>query len=124
MDSAVENNTHSAREGNDEQDHERRRGSRPQPDRTATRRRVLLAGAAAATVGTAGCSGVTSQSFAADPVGLSGNAQDEIRMHEQSTDSTTVSWEGPIADVEASITSRMSVYNRAVWLRGESDGGE
>jgi hypothetical protein len=75
-------------------------------------------------VGTAGCSGVTSRSFAADPVGLSGNAQDEIRMHEQSTDSTTVSWEGPIADVEASITSRMSVYNRAVWLRGESDGGE
>lgn len=82
-----------------------------------TSRRALLAGAGTAFVGgLAGCSDVTSQEFAADPVRLPEDVREELGLVEVLTDSRTRTVERTIGgqDVEVTITGHFAGYSRTL----------
>ena len=83
------------------------------------RRRFLAVLGLAAAGGVAGCGGVTEQSFAAQQVGLSADAQDELGLAEVTSESETVERQGPTGNVTVSITNHSALYSRAGGLGGE-----
>jgi len=77
------------------------------------RRRFLAVLGLAAAGGVAGCGGVTEQSFAAQQVGLSADARDELGLAEVASDSQSVERSGPTGGVTVSITNHSALYSRA-----------
>jgi hypothetical protein len=81
-------------------------------DGTVSRRALLRVTAGATAVGLAGCSGVTSQSFEAEPVGLPSDAQETLDLGLDFSDSTTTTREFSAAEV--TITTHVSGFKRVV----------
>jgi len=88
-------------------------------ERTATRRRVLAAGAVTAAVGVAGCGGITEQSFEASAVTLPEEDREALGLGETVADSQTLSREGPAGEVEVEITNHFAGYSRGEYLRAQ-----
>lgn len=84
-------------------------------DTKLTRRGFVTAAGGTLTVGLAGCSGITQQSFEATTVALPSAAREELWLSETARDAETVSREGP-AGSEVEITNKATVYSRAGWL--------
>jgi hypothetical protein len=83
------------------------------------RRRFLAVLGLAAAGGLAGCGGVTEQSFAAQQVGLSADAQQELGLAEVSSESQSAERSGPTGNVTVSITNHSALYSRAGGLGGD-----
>jgi hypothetical protein len=83
------------------------------------RRGFLAVLGLAAAGGLAGCGGVTEQSFAAQQVGLSADAQEELGLAEVTSESQSVERQGPTGSVTVSITNHSALYSRAGGLGGE-----
>ena len=63
-------------------------------------------------MGLAGCSGVTSQSFEAEPVRLPTEDREELNLPETSFDSATTTRDPPVVDGEITITTHVVAYRR------------
>jgi hypothetical protein len=83
------------------------------------RRRFLAVLGLAAAGGLAGCGGVTEQSFAAQQVGLSADAQQELGLAEVSSESQSAERSGPTGNVTVNITNHSALYSRAGGLGGD-----
>jgi hypothetical protein len=79
---------------------------------TVSRRAVLCATAGATAVGLAGCSGVTSQSFEVEPVGLPSGARETLDLGLDFSDSSTTTREFSAAEV--TVTTHVSGFKRVV----------
>ena len=82
-----------------------------QANKLPVSRRGFVAATVVAATGTAGCSGLTEQSFEAPPVGLPDSEHDEVRMGETADDPVTLTFDGP-ASTEVEITNHTAVYER------------
>jgi hypothetical protein len=80
-------------------------------------RRGFVTASAVAAASTAGCSGLTTQSFEAPPVGLPESEHGDLRLGETAVDPVTLDFDGP-ATVEVEITNHVAVYERTA-----RDGG-
>jgi len=83
------------------------------------RRRFLAVLGLAAAGGLAGCGGVTEQSFTAQQVGLSADAQEELGLAEVTSESQSAERSGPTGNVTVSITNHSALYSRAGGLGGD-----
>lgn len=84
-------------------------------DVTVDRRRLLAAIGGGLAAGLAGCSGVTSQEFAATPVRLPAAVREELGLAEVFTDSRTTTRERTVGgqDVGVTITDEFAGYGRS-----------
>ena len=82
------------------------------------RRRLLMIAGTVTGVTLAGCSSVTSQTFAASPVILPDSDQTEMRLAETDRDSRTTMLSGP-SDSEIEITNQAVVHRRANGIGGQ-----
>ena len=87
--------------------------------RRVSRRRTLSALSGAVLAGLAGCAGVTEQSFAAQQVGLSADAQQELGLAEVSSEFQSAERSGPTGNVTVNITNHSALYSRAGGLGGD-----
>jgi hypothetical protein len=85
--------------------------SEEETTRLPVSRRGFLATTVVAATSTAGCSGLTEQSFEAPPVGLPESEHDGFRMAESTVDPVTLNFQGP-ASTEVEITNHTAVYER------------
>jgi hypothetical protein len=79
---------------------------------TVSRRALLRATVGGAAVGLAGCSGVTNQSFEAEPVGLPSGARETLDLGLDFSDSSTTTREFSAAEV--TVTTHVSGFKRVV----------
>ncbi|RMB08324.1 hypothetical protein ATH50_3539 [Haloplanus aerogenes] len=83
-----------------------------------SRRRLLTVAGTTTGVALAGCSGVTSQSFAASPVILPDSDQEAVRLAETRRDSQTITRSGP-GGSKVELTNHTSIHKRANGIGGQ-----